>query len=153
MVEITVNGAHQHITFSACHIIQGHRKCSRLHGHNYAVSITLKGEIEDGLLMDFGDMKREARKICKMLDHRMLVPRHMAEMSGDDCIVESLGKRYVVPKEDVLVMDLKYTTTEELSKWFLAQIRDSVEFPDKVKTVRILVEEMGGQGAWSEVEL
>lgn len=53
-------------TFEACHHLPGHRgKCQRLHGHSYRLEISLRGPIkqapgasDDGMVMDFDDLKR-----------------------------------------------------------------------------------------------
>jgi 6-pyruvoyltetrahydropterin/6-carboxytetrahydropterin synthase len=60
----------------------GHRllnyggKCKHLHGHNGRAVIVLEGEHLDerGMLIDFGDLKRELRHwINETLDHRMIL--------------------------------------------------------------------------------
>ncbi len=53
-------------TFEACHHLLGHQgKCQRPHGHSYRLEISLRGSIKeavgqsnDGMVMDFGDLKR-----------------------------------------------------------------------------------------------
>src|SRR6266487_618453 len=53
-------------TFEACHPLLGHQgKCQRPHGHSYRLEISLRGSIKeavgksnDGMVMDFGDLKR-----------------------------------------------------------------------------------------------
>src|SRR4051794_31424621 len=62
----------------------GHRllnyegKCRHLHGHNGRAVITLEGpRLDDrGMLVDFGDIKREVQRwIDEELDHTMLLRR------------------------------------------------------------------------------
>ncbi len=50
----------------------------RLHGHNYRVSVKLKGtrRSSDGYLLDFGDVKAVVKKICKELNEYFLCPMH-----------------------------------------------------------------------------
>ena len=53
-------------TFEACHHLPGQRgKCRRPHGHSYRLQISLRGPIidapgasNDGMVMDFDDLKR-----------------------------------------------------------------------------------------------
>ncbi len=53
-------------TFEASHHLPGHRgKCRRPHGHSYQLEISLRGPIiaspgasDDGMVMDFDDLKR-----------------------------------------------------------------------------------------------
>ncbi len=48
--------------------------CSRLHGHTFNVSLTLKGEIEPatGFMIDFADVESAIEVIKKKVDHYYL---------------------------------------------------------------------------------
>lgn len=70
------------LEFDAGHRIPNHKsQCRNLHGHRYALEITLSGDIitkeqasEDGMVMDFSDVKRIAREsIVDVWDHAFLV--------------------------------------------------------------------------------
>jgi len=70
------------LEFDAGHRIPNHKsQCRNLHGHRYALEITLSGDIiakeqasEDGMVMDFSDVKRIAREsIVDIWDHAFLV--------------------------------------------------------------------------------
>jgi 6-pyruvoyltetrahydropterin/6-carboxytetrahydropterin synthase len=70
------------LEFDAGHRIPDHRsQCRHLHGHRYALEITLSGEIiesqgdpANGMVMDFGDIKTIAmREIVDKWDHAFLV--------------------------------------------------------------------------------
>ncbi len=70
MYELTVE-----IPFSAAHCIPEHPgKCARLHGHSYRALITVAGERlnEQGMLVDFGDLKRVCGEVIEPLDHTYL---------------------------------------------------------------------------------
>jgi len=70
MYELTVE-----MSFSAAHSIAGHRgRCANLHGHNYRAVITVAGERlnEQGMLIDFGDLKAICAEIITPLDHSYL---------------------------------------------------------------------------------
>jgi 6-pyruvoyltetrahydropterin/6-carboxytetrahydropterin synthase len=59
-------------TFAAGHALRNYRgKCENVHGHNYRVRVTLRGEKLDqtGMLADFTALKRLLRDICEPLDH------------------------------------------------------------------------------------
>jgi len=59
-------------TFAAGHALRNYRgKCENVHGHNYRVQITLRGEKLDatGMLADFVELKRILRAISEPLDH------------------------------------------------------------------------------------
>jgi len=70
MFELTVEDH-----FAAAHYLSHYQgKCERLHGHNWNVQITIRGEQLDkaGLLMDFGLLKSSLRDVLAVLDHRLL---------------------------------------------------------------------------------
>jgi len=70
------------LEFDAGHRIPCHKsQCRNLHGHRYAIEITLSGDIiknegasENGMVMDFSDVKAIARKsVVDVWDHAFLV--------------------------------------------------------------------------------
>jgi 6-pyruvoyltetrahydropterin/6-carboxytetrahydropterin synthase len=82
-----------HITtrleFDAGHRIPHHKsQCKNLHGHRYAMEITLSGDIimqentsENGMVMDFSDVKAIAKSaVVDVWDHAFLVYQHDLEV-------------------------------------------------------------------------
>ena len=82
-----------HITtrleFDAGHRIPSHKsQCKNLHGHRYAIEITLSGDIitlentsENGMVMDFSDVKAIAKSaVVDVWDHAFLVYQHDHEI-------------------------------------------------------------------------
>ena len=70
------------LEFDAGHRIPCHKsQCRNLHGHRYAIEITLSGEIirqenssDNGMVMDFSDVKAIARRaVVDVWDHAFLV--------------------------------------------------------------------------------
>jgi 6-pyruvoyltetrahydropterin/6-carboxytetrahydropterin synthase len=62
-------------TFSAAHRLIGMRerhKCSRPHGHNYAVEITVAGPLMNGLIVDTGELDVLVGPVIARLDHNDL---------------------------------------------------------------------------------
>jgi 6-pyruvoyltetrahydropterin/6-carboxytetrahydropterin synthase len=49
-------------------------KCEQLHGHNWKIEVYVAGDTlgEDGLLLDFGLIKKETKKVLEALDHKFL---------------------------------------------------------------------------------
>jgi 6-pyruvoyltetrahydropterin/6-carboxytetrahydropterin synthase len=93
------------LEFDAGHRIPCHKsQCRNLHGHRYAIEITLSGDIirqegasENGMLMDFSDVRTIARKaVVDMWDHAFLVYRN------DSAVLEFLG---TLPDHKTVVMD------------------------------------------------
>ena len=61
--------------FAAAHQIRGiEGGCERLHGHNWKVEVFVSGDKldENGLLIDFRDMKDKTEALMEELDHKFL---------------------------------------------------------------------------------
>jgi 6-pyruvoyltetrahydropterin/6-carboxytetrahydropterin synthase len=52
------------------HFLPGHPKCGTLHGHTYKVEVTVEGELRNGMVVDFADLKQSAREVFARYDHR-----------------------------------------------------------------------------------
>lgn len=62
-------------TFAAGHALRNyHGRCENVHGHNYRLLVTVRGEKLDdtGLLVDFIELKRVTREIIERLDHQFI---------------------------------------------------------------------------------
>ena len=156
MIRLELNGWDAHIGFSATHLLPGHFKCGRIHGHNYALSARILGEeSEEGLVFDFLPLKRKLRKIADELDHRVLLAEGMnnIEKKDDEIVVRIDGKKYIFPKEDTVILDINQVTTEELARHLLERVIEDIDFPPSIKVVEIGVDESRGQGAWARREL
>lgn len=51
------------------HFLPGHPKCGRVHGHTYRVELTVEGEAEGGMLIDFADLKASLWAVLRDYDH------------------------------------------------------------------------------------
>ena len=61
--------------FAAAHQIRGiEGGCERLHGHNWKVEVFVSGDKldENGLLIDFRDIKDKTEALMEELDHKFL---------------------------------------------------------------------------------
>lgn len=70
MFEISVQ-----LEFSAAHLLPDYPgNCRKLHGHNWRVVVTVRArELDDlGMVVDFRQVKSEARKVISELDHTLL---------------------------------------------------------------------------------
>ncbi len=61
-------GIIEHI--DCAHFLPGHPRCGPLHGHTYKVELIIEGDVTDGMVMDFSDMKRFLRETLAGYDHR-----------------------------------------------------------------------------------
>jgi 6-pyruvoyltetrahydropterin/6-carboxytetrahydropterin synthase len=54
------------------HYLPGHDKCGQLHGHTYKVEIMVEGDAGGGMVVDFSDLRAQARQVLQGYDHRSL---------------------------------------------------------------------------------
>ncbi len=54
------------------HLLPGHPKCGQLHGHTYKVEVVVEGEMSEGMVLDFADLKGRVRAVLARSDHRHL---------------------------------------------------------------------------------
>src|SRR4026207_1624324 len=52
------------------HLLEGHAKCGRLHGHTYRIEMTVEGEPGGGMLLAFAELKQQLREVLARYDHR-----------------------------------------------------------------------------------
>ena len=52
------------------HLLPGHEKCGRLHGHTYTIDVIIEGEKKQGMIVDFAELKSAVRTVLAEYDHR-----------------------------------------------------------------------------------
>ncbi|HEY6898258.1 MAG TPA: 6-carboxytetrahydropterin synthase QueD [Rhodocyclaceae bacterium] len=101
--------------FDAGHRIPNHRsKCRHLHGHRYAIEVTLSGEVitehgasSEGMVMDYSDVKAIlAEHVAEAWDHAFLVYR------DDTAVMDFLA---TLPDHRTVVLDV-VPTAENLAR-------------------------------------
>jgi len=95
------------LEFDSGHRIPNHDgQCRHLHGHRYAIEVTLTGEVadhpgkaDDGMVLDFGDIKRLTNQyVVDLWDHAFLVAK---EDEGLVAFLASLPNHKTVVMEHV----------------------------------------------------
>jgi 6-pyruvoyltetrahydropterin/6-carboxytetrahydropterin synthase len=103
------------LEFDAGHRIPDHQsQCRHLHGHRYAIEITLAGTVlhasgnpENGMVMDFSRIKQLAKQyIVDVWDHAFLAYR------GDTVVVQLLAE---LPDHNTVLLDA-VPTAENLAR-------------------------------------
>ena len=93
------------LEFDSGHRIPNHDgQCRHLHGHRYAIEVTLTGEVanhpgkaNDGMVLDFGDIKRLTNQyVVEPWDHAFLVARE------DEALVAFLAS---LPNHKTVIME------------------------------------------------
>ncbi len=146
---------HQTLRFAAAHFTTFAGECEPLHGHNYALSVEIEGELTaDSWILDFGEAKALVRDICGDLDHKFLLPLEnpALEITASDSEIEiKFGdRRYVIPRPDVAQLPIDNSTAERLAEFIAGRIAASLRErgADIVTSIAVGVEEAPGQSAW-----
>jgi len=130
------------LSFCAGHRIQNHLgKCRNVHGHNYDVSVEVEatGLDENGMVVDFSDLKQFVRPLIELLDHAMLLEEtdplvHLWR----DTDAPMLGMKY-------FLMDGP-PTAERIAELLLREINRSIPL-ECPKVTSVTVEESGSSAA------
>src|SRR5262249_21723823 len=116
-----------YLKFNAAHFIayKGFREA--LHGHNYRVSVDVEGDLgSEGYVLDFGIVKRAAKRVCERLDERTLVPARSdclrIREEGSQVIVGYEGDEFRFPRADVALLPIVHSSAEELARYLVGEI-------------------------------
>ncbi|MCR5587919.1 MAG: 6-pyruvoyl tetrahydropterin synthase family protein, partial [Lachnospiraceae bacterium] len=63
-------------SFDSAHFLKGYDgKCANLHGHRWRICVSAKAENvgDDGMVIDFTDLKRDLKNLADNLDHSLIV--------------------------------------------------------------------------------
>lgn len=93
--------------------------CYNPHGHNYKIDLCIYGELnEDGMVMDFSEVKKQMKPIIDELDHCFIIS------TSDGTLVDMFEgsdfKIVAVPFE---------TTAENLVIWLYDRIKKETDIP------------------------
>lgn len=73
----------QSFTFDYAHILPLVEKCSILHGHTSSVMVELVGQMENNLLIDFGEAKKIIKEVITIFDHKFFINEKYMKNSTD----------------------------------------------------------------------
>ena len=140
------------LRFASAHMATLGKELEPLHGHNYIVSCTVEGDItDDEWVIDFSVIKDSVRDACKILDHKFILQKdssilEIEEKTNEWQIVHD-GHKYLFPKNDVIALNIKNTTAENLAKWLFYSIKEDILTNNyfNIHNMTIEVEEMPGQ--------
>jgi len=123
--------------FSASHFLRFCGDCEHLHGHNYTLEVFITGPLnEDGMVVDFKEVKEEAIRICNTLDHKVMLPGDSSTISimAENGFIEVkvASKRYVFPEDECIVIPTKATTAELLAKYIHGHLKYTNDYKVQV---------------------
>jgi 6-pyruvoyltetrahydropterin/6-carboxytetrahydropterin synthase len=155
-MDIYIDGNYTNIRFSAAHFIPGEWKCDRIHGHDYAISAKISGELgNNSYFLDFSSAKSSLKEIADFLDHRVIIPTKnkimKIEEKGNTISVKVRDKEYSFPTSECRLLPIMDSTAECLSSYILDKFKNSLK--GKYNEIEIEVHEGPGQYArstWKE---
>lgn len=96
-------------SFDAAHFLTNYDgKCKNIHGHRWRVILEIKGEPKNGMLVDFGGLKKDLKEACDYFDHTFIIE----EGSLNPELFDLLNKEFVLR-----IVPFR-TTAENFSKYF-----------------------------------
>lgn len=95
--------------FDAAHFLTNYEgKCKNIHGHRWKVVATISGEPKNGMIVDFGDLKKDLKDLCDYFDHTFIVEKDSLKPELFKMLDEQFTLRTVPFR----------TTAENFSKYF-----------------------------------
>ncbi|HUI26817.1 MAG TPA: 6-carboxytetrahydropterin synthase, partial [Candidatus Kryptonia bacterium] len=130
-----------------------------LHGHNYRVSVEVEGQLgPNGYVVDFGVVKKVARRVCERLNEKTLVPLRSdcltIEQAGDQIVMRYEGDEFRFPRADAALLPIIHSSAEELARYLAGELRRELRADgiDDIQAIQIGVEETTGQAAYYREE-
>lgn len=151
--KVTIRG--EEFKFCCAHFVAYKGFRERLHGHNYTVEVEMSGPMspDDGYVIDFGDVKKAIRLICKGLNERIIIPldsQHIdiniksnynqdesrlvtCSQTSFDEVIEPEGQVEVTfensaffsfPRSDCALLPIKFSTAESLSAYIARRLEE-----------------------------
>jgi 6-pyruvoyltetrahydropterin/6-carboxytetrahydropterin synthase len=146
MSDFSIRIAGDDLRFSASHFITFEGgACEALHGHDYWLAVEVCGPLNASqYVMDFVVLKDVVKNILHELDHRALMPQNhpriVMHTIGSDLEVVLGGRRWVLPKDDCVLLPLANTTAEMLAQHLAGRILEGLSERKFVSLKRIRVE-------------
>jgi 6-pyruvoyltetrahydropterin/6-carboxytetrahydropterin synthase len=131
----------------------------RLHGHNYTIAIAIDvAQVELAAMVPFALIKASLAELCAAWKERVLLAArnpHLAILRDDAELELTLcGQRYVMPREDALLLPIDNVSVEALAAHVAVLLRERIAaLSPHVQALEVTVEEMPGQGASCAVDL
>ena len=151
---------HDALHFSASHFITFGmpEKVEALHGHNFRIKAEVSGPLNPReYVVDFLIAFESLKKICGMLSHKILLPRHhpyiTIETEGNTVRVLLPPVQWIFPAADTVMLPIRNTTTESLAEFIAARFRELLEqgsaFELSSLLYRITIELEESPGMWA----
>jgi 6-pyruvoyltetrahydropterin/6-carboxytetrahydropterin synthase len=134
-----------------------------IHGHNFRTRITLGTTVSNlENMLPFKDIKEKLTIICDEWDEKLLLAKDcrffkILRNSSNSIEFELCKKRYLVPSDELCLLETDNITTESLAKIatekFIKLYGKSRLKSQKVIWVQLQIEEIQGQGSSYKISL
>lgn len=157
--------AKEDFKFHAGHFVAYEGFRERLHGHNYRAGVRLYGSrkiCSDGYVIDFGNIKKVTRKVCKELNELFLCPMYsdvidVSEVDGQVYLSCQDGSHFSFPAADCALLPIVHSTAEELAIYLWSKILHELNakwlLERGVHTLEVVVAEAPSQEATFRLEI
>ena len=133
----------------------------RLHGHNYFIALTLYlSDISFKNILPFQEVKDALGALCQTWKEHTLVAAENPFFEeirddGEEYEFKLCGKRYVLPREDVMVLPIDNVAVEPLAFLFAKELAATLKpvVGDVVVGINVEVSEVPGQGASAFIDM
>lgn len=133
----------------------------RLHGHNYFVAVSLDlADISFEKILPFQEVKRRLGELCQEWKEHTLVALHNPHFEeirndGEEYEFVLCGKRYVLPREDVMLLAIDNVAVEPLAQLFAETLLERLGpiVTENVVGLEVNLSEVPGQGASAILDL
>jgi 6-pyruvoyltetrahydropterin/6-carboxytetrahydropterin synthase len=156
-----IHVARERYKFSCAHmtVFPDGRK-ERLHGHNYYLAVEVElADVSFARMVEFEPLKEACAALCDRWKDHLLLARdnphfELVRDEGGEIEFRLCGQRYLMPREDVLILPIDNVSVEALSAHAAELVVEKLREVTKtgvVSAISIRVEESPGQGATTRV--
>ena len=149
-----------HLKFAAAHMTvfpDGGKES--LHGHNYQVELTVElTEPALARMLSYEVFKQALKTVCRAWDEKVLIAADNPWLKwlpaeADECAFRLCGKRYVLPADEVAMLEVDNISAENLARllferfWADLTTDRAVPWRERIIAVSLRIDESRGQGA------
>lgn len=109
-------------SFDSAHFLANYNgKCKNIHGHRWTIKIEIFSETLEksgstrGMIIDFGDLKKELKNIADYFDHGLIIEKNSMRNTTLEALKEDNFK--------IIEVDFR-PTAENFSKYFFDYFKD-----------------------------
>jgi 6-pyruvoyltetrahydropterin/6-carboxytetrahydropterin synthase len=134
----------------------------RFHGHTYEVIVSVSGlRSKYGFIFPFEELSKIVQKICAKLNNKTILAaggRNVVKDEGSRIYyITSDNKQYLLPKDDVVILNVEEVTAENLAEWIADQIIEELktytEFLQNIKGLELTLFEGRDRGIKLSISL